>query len=120
MDRIARRIEYTGLLDTTITGSRNAFAPMFLWYALKTVGVSGFRSRVKHCLDLASYACERLNSIGQNAWRHPHANTVVFDRPSAEVIHKWQLAVKGTIAHVVTMPQVTQRHIDELVADMKG
>lgn len=118
VDRIARRIEYTGSLDTTIAGSRNAFAPMFLWYALRTIGVSGFRARVRGCLEVAEYACDRLNAIGRNAWRHRNSNTVVFDRPSEAVIHKWQLAAKGDIAHVMTMPQVTRGHIDELVTDV--
>lgn len=115
---IARGIEYTGSIDTTIAGSRNAFAPLFLWYALKTVGVKGFTSRVRSCLEMADYACDRLNASGHNAWRHPHSNTVVFDRPSAAVIHKWQLAVTGKIAHVMAMPQLTREHVDELVADM--
>ncbi|MBA4187670.1 MAG: histidine decarboxylase [Planctomycetaceae bacterium] len=118
VDRIARRIEYTGSLDTTVSGSRNAFAPMFLWYALKTIGVEGFRARVRECMEVAEYACNRLVTAGRNAWRHTYSNTVVFTRPPLAIIQKWQLAVKGEIAHLVTMPHVTRRHIDDLVADL--
>ncbi|MCE9561193.1 MAG: histidine decarboxylase [Planctomycetes bacterium] len=120
VDRITSQVEYTGSLDTTITGSRNALGPLFLWYALRTIGVAGFRSRIRGCLEVADYACEQLNAIGRNAWRHRHSNTVVFDRPSNEMVRKWQLAVTGNIAHVMTMPQTTRERIDLFVADLKG
>ncbi|MFO0808848.1 MAG: histidine decarboxylase [Gemmataceae bacterium] len=118
VDRIARRVEYIGSLDTTLSGSRNALAPMFLWYAFQTVGVDGFRRRVRGCFELADYALERLNAVGRNAWRHPYSNTVVFNRPSEAIVSKWQLAVKGDIAHLITMPHVTRDHIDRLIADL--
>jgi len=35
VSRIARGVEYVGILDTTLTGSRNGIAPLFLWYAIK-------------------------------------------------------------------------------------
>jgi histidine decarboxylase len=31
-------IEYSGILDTTLTGSRSGFVPLILWYALTSVG----------------------------------------------------------------------------------
>ena len=120
VDRISSQVEYTGSLDTTITGSRNALAPLFLWYALKTIGVEGFRGRIRGCLEVADYACEQLKAIGRNAWRHRHSNTVVFDRPSKELVRKWQLAATGDIAHVMTMPQTTRERIDQFVTDLKG
>jgi histidine decarboxylase len=120
VDRIARRVEYIGSLDTTIAGSRNALAPLFLWYAFKTVGLDGFRQRVRRCMEVADYAIERLNAVKRNAWRHPYSNTVVFDRPPQEIVRKWQLAVKGEIAHVITMPHVTRGHIEQLIDDLMG
>lgn len=119
VDRIARRVEYIGSLDTTIAGSRNALAPLFLWYALKTVGLDGFRDRVQSCMEVADYALERLNAVGRHAWRHPYSNTVVFDRPGQAVVRKWQLAVKDDIAHVITMPHVTRGHVDRLIDDLR-
>ena len=41
--RIARSIEYVGVLDTTLTGSRNAITPLMLWYAFEQHGLDGFR-----------------------------------------------------------------------------
>ena len=50
VDRIARSVDYIGTLDTTLSGSRNAITPLFLWYALRTVGRDGFERRIAHCL----------------------------------------------------------------------
>jgi histidine decarboxylase len=120
VDRIARRVEYIGTLDTTLAGSRNALAPLFLWYALETVGADGFRQRVRGCFEVADYARERLSAIGRRAWRHPYSNTVVFDRPPDAIVRKWQLAVKGDIAHLIAMPHVTCGHVDRFLADLAG
>jgi len=118
VDRIARSIEYVGTMDTTILGSRSAIAPLFLWYALRTVGLDGFRQRIEYCFEIAEYAIEKLTQTGHHAWRHPNSVTVVFDRPSDEVISRWQLAVQGEIVHVITMPHVTRQQIDRLVEDI--
>lgn len=114
---IGREVAYTASLDTTISGSRNAFAPLFLWYALRVLGEGGFRERARRCLELAEYARGKLVAAGANAWRHPHANTVVFDRPADAVVRKWCLATEGRLAHIVAMPQVTREQIDELAGD---
>lgn len=120
VDRIARQVEYIGTLDTTLTGSRNSLAPLFLWYAFRSVGLDGFRDRVRACLDVADYAIERLATAGVRPWRHPHSNTVVFDRPPETVVREWQLAVKDDIAHLIAMPQITRDHVDRLVVDLES
>ena len=118
VDRIARSIEYVGTLDTTILGSRSAIAPLFLWYALRAVGLEEFRRRIDYCFETADYAIGRLRQIGRRAWRHRNSVTVVFDRPSMRVIRKWQLAAHHDVAHLMTMPHVTRRQIDRLVEDI--
>ncbi|MCC6123388.1 MAG: histidine decarboxylase [Pirellulales bacterium] len=118
VDRIARQIEYVGTLDTTIPGSRNAFSPLMLWYAFHTVGEEGLRRSVRRCLETADYAIARFAAIGRAAWRHPNSVTVVFDRPSQNIVRKWQLAVLHGAAHIITMPHVSREQIDRFVADM--
>lgn len=118
VDRIARRVEYVGTLDTTLSGSRNAITPLFLWYALRTVGLDGFRRIVGECFEVADYAVEQLCRAGRNAWRHKNSITVVFDRPAPGVVSRWQLAVYGGTAHLITMPHVTCEHIDRFIADL--
>ena len=115
--RIARSIEYVGVLDTTLTGSRNAITPIMLWYALQQQGLEGFRDIVTECLAVAEYAVGRFNDAGIPAWRNRNSVTVVFPRPSAEVVRKWQLAPYEDIAHLITMPHVTRETIDDVVDD---
>ena len=118
VDRIARSIEYVGTMDTTILGSRNAITPLFLWYAFRTLGLEGCRRRVEYCFDVADYAIQRLSEVGRRAWRHRNSVTVVFDRPTPDVVSRWQLAVQRDIAHVITMPHVTRSQIDRLAGDI--
>jgi histidine decarboxylase len=118
VDRIARNIEYVGTMDTTLAGSRSAIAPLFLWYAFKTVGLDGFRRRVRECIAVAQYAVERLTAAGRHAWRHKNSITVVFERPSHAIIKKWQLAPYQDFAHIITMPHVTREVVDRLVDDV--
>ncbi|GAB4236114.1 MAG: hypothetical protein Kow0049_21020 [Stanieria sp.] len=118
VERIAQSVEYIGTLDTTLSGSRNALTPLFLWYAFHTVGIEGFKRIIPACLNMADYAIAQLNKINRNAWRYPYSNTVVFDRPSPEVTRYWQLACQGNLSHLITMPHVTSTQIDRLVADI--
>ena len=119
MERIARMVEYVGALDTTITGSRNGITPLFLWYAIKRHGLEGFRNLVRQCHEMADYAIEEMKGIGVTAWRNKHANTVIFPRPSKDVLDRWQIAVHGATGHIITMPHVTKEMVDHLVSDMK-
>ena len=118
VNRIARGVEYVGVLDTTITGSRNAFTPLILWYAFRRCGVDGLKSIVIRALRLADYAIEQFKRHGIEAWRNQHSITVVFPRPSAAMIQKWQLAAKGDIAHIITLPHLDEATIDQLTGEI--
>ena len=106
-----------GVLDTTLTGSRNAITPLMLWYALQQHGLEGFREIVAECLAVAEYAVTRFNDVGVPAWRNRNSITVVFPKPSAEVVRKWQLAPYEDIAHLIAMPHVTRETINAVVDD---
>ena len=118
VQRIARSIEYVGTLDTTITGSRNAITPLFLWYAIERWGHEGFKRRVDRCLANARYAVDRFKEIDIPAWRNEHAITVVFPRPDDQILHKWQIAVHDEIGHVLVMPHTSKELIDSLIRDI--
>lgn len=119
-DRIAKGISYIGSLDTTITGSRNGHSPLFLWYALKTLGIEGLKERYNHSLEVATYCEKRLNDIGIKAWRNPNAITVVLPKTSNQIKDKWQLATEGDIAHVICMPNVSKKQIDLFINDLEN
>ena len=113
--RIARSVEYVGVMDTTLPGSRNAWTPLLLWYALERHGVDGLRETVTEMLAVAEYAVERFAASGIPAWRNRNSATVVFPRPAQPIIRKWQLAPYGDISHLITMPHVARKMVDELV-----
>jgi len=117
VDRIARSIEYIGALDTTISGSRSAFGPLFLWYRLRTLGREGLKAMVHRSLALAAYGVEVLRARGIDAWRNENSVTVVFPRPPESVMKKWIVAPRRGIGHIITMPHMTEDIIDEFVAD---
>lgn len=117
VDRIARSIEYVGVLDTTIAGSRNAVSPLILWYRLRTLRPHGLRDMVRQCLVRAEQAVTRLNAQGIPAWRHKNSVTVVFPRPPASLMEKWIIAPKKGIGHIITLPHLTEAVLDEFVAD---
>lgn len=117
VERVGRAVEYVGVHDTTLSGSRSGFAPLMLWYALASYGEDGIRGLVEGMLDTAEYAVQQFNARGIDAWRHRNSVTVVFPKPSPEVFQKWQIAPEGSEAHIITMPHVTRAMIDELVKD---
>ncbi len=117
VDRIARSIEYIGALDTTISGSRSAMAPLFLWYRLRTLGREGCRELVRRSLALADFAIAALAKQGIEAWRHRNSITVVFPRPPAAIMRKWTIAPRKGIGHIITLPHVREDIIEEFAAD---
>lgn len=117
-DRIARAVSYIGSMDTTISGSRNGHSPLFLWFTIKKLGISGLKERAQHCLKTAAYAELRLREIGISAWRNPNAITVNFPEPNLRIRQKWQLAAEGGWSHIICMPNITTAQIDQLVQEL--
>ncbi len=118
VDRISRSVEYIGTLDTTVTGSRNAITPLFLWYAINSKGKSGFKKICQHCISIADYAISQFSNCGIHAWRNPNSITVVFPRQNENVLAKWQIATQNELAHIITMPHVKADHIDHFINDI--
>lgn len=116
--RIARSIEYVGTLDTTISGSRNGFTPLVLWYAIHHWGREGFAERVQSSLQNAQHAVDALRAAGIAAWRNPDSITVVFPKPPLEIARHWQIAINDDIGHLLVMPSLTRERIDAFVADL--
>jgi histidine decarboxylase len=116
--RVSRQIEYVGSLDSTVSGSRNGFTPILLWYAINKLGFNGFKKMVRGCLRTAEYMVKKFNEIGIRAWKNDHAITVVFPRPNEQICRKWCLAVEGEIAHVICMPHVSREIVDEVAKDL--
>ncbi len=112
-------IDYVQARDTTLSGSRNGHAPLLLWYAIMTRGPAGFAEEVKVCLNNAHYLQERLAALHYPGYRGTYSNIVWFAKPDDSVTRKWDLAVEGSLAHVVVMQHVDQQRIDRFVEDME-
>ncbi|MBB5954215.1 histidine decarboxylase [Saccharothrix tamanrassetensis] len=104
--------------DNTISGSRDALSPVFLWYALRRTGRAGLARRVRHCLEVTGYATRKLAEAGRHPSRAPGGNVVLFDLPPEDVLHRWRLLKHEDRGHLVVMPHVTREHIDRLCADL--
>jgi histidine decarboxylase len=117
-DRIAKGVSYIGSLDTTITGSRNGHSSLFLWYAIKKMGVEGLKKRYLHSMEVAQYCKSEMVKLGIKAWTNKGAITVVFPKTSDAMKNKWQLATEEDVTHVICMPNVTKEKIDEFLSDL--
>jgi histidine decarboxylase len=118
VERVGQAVAYIGTRDTTISGSRNGFTVMGLWYAIRSFGVEGMKQRLSRAMDLADYAEKRFREAGIGARRNKGALTVVFPKPHDSVCEKWQLATAGDIGHIVCMPHVTRAQVDALLEDI--
>jgi histidine decarboxylase len=118
-EMVSQPVVYTGSPDTTISGSRSGHAPLLLWQAIRHHGTSGWRIRADRSRELAQYAVSRLRELGWEAWRNPHAFTVLLKTPSPQLAQRWMLADGGDgWSHIVCVPGVTHGHIDRFLADL--
>ena len=117
VERVGRSVEYVGVWDTTITGSRNAFSPLLLWYALRTLGDEGLAANARRSLELARYAVKGFNDRGVKAWRNRNSVTVVFPQPSPAVMEKWVVAPNRGIGHLIALPHMDEALIDSFIGD---
>jgi histidine decarboxylase len=119
VERLQQRIDYLNSVDTTIMGSRNGQAALYMWYSLRKKGLRGIKQNVEQCLNVARYLKDRLLSENVRSCLNDLSTTVVLERPLDEVfVQRWQLACEEDIAHVVVMPNVTEAKVDQFVAEL--
>ncbi|MCK4892212.1 MAG: histidine decarboxylase [Candidatus Pacebacteria bacterium] len=117
--KIEKPVEYVGILDNTLSGSRNGFTPLILWYAIKKYGKKGFGEIIKTCLVNSDYALERFKKIGWPAWKNKNSIIIIIKKPSNRIVKKLQLAIQGEIAHLIIMPHITKKKIDKIIKDFR-
>ncbi len=118
--KVTRPIEYIETMDTTISGSRNAFSPMMLWYAIEERGYNGFKKEANTCIANARYLYNRLKEIGYSAYLNDFSNIVLFDKPPAEIRKKWQLASQKDTSHIVVMQHATKKILNQFIQDIQN
>jgi len=116
--KVEEHIEYLNSVDTTIMGSRNGQAALYMWYSLRKKGLEGISKDVEHCMETALYLREKLSRFGICCRLNELSSTVVLERPIDDsFVKRWQLACEEDIAHVVVMPNVTRQKINLFVEE---
>lgn len=106
-------IPYVGTQDTTISGSRNGFLALNLWYIFKKKGYEGFKTEGTTCIENAKYLKNKLDAMHYpDTGLFPNQIIVTFKKPSEKIVKKYQLATQGDMAHVVVMQHITKSRID--------
>jgi histidine decarboxylase len=119
VDKLSRYVEYVKIHDNTLSGSRNAIAPMILWHYFATNGLNGVQQEVNSCLKLTTYALEQITKLGVSAHCNGVSPIVYFKKPSDKLCHNWELAIYHGIAHIVILPHVKKILIDQFVNELK-
>jgi histidine decarboxylase len=119
---IQNNIEIIGSNDGTISGCRNGHASIFFKYIIDKKGFKGFKDDIKQCFINAQYLVKKLNEIHEKAeaWRNQNSITVIFTKPSKELIEKYQLAPQGDICHIIALPHATRELLDLFLEDYKS
>ena len=105
-----------------INCSRDPIQPLKFWWIVQKVGVEGWKLQASHIMELTAYLKHRLDKAGYPCWLNDYSNTIFMKCPSAELVHKYQLAQNaddrfgGKLAHVVVMQHFTKEKIDAFVA----
>lgn len=109
-----------------INCSRSGIEPLKFWWLMKTVGDEGWTEQAARIFENTRYLKSELKRIGWPYWNNEYSNTVIFRRPSAKVVRKYNLACGedaafgGKLSHVVVMQHVTKDSIDRLIADLRN
>lgn len=122
-ERLFSTVPYLNSTDSTIMGSRNGHAPLFVWHQLMyKVATGELRSDIDRCFQFARYVAHRMRSEVRNArvLLNELSTTVVFALPPASgateaFVDKWQLACVEGIAHIVAMPSHRRERLDAFV-----
>jgi histidine decarboxylase len=116
---VEMHIDYLNSVDTTIMGSRNGHAALYMWYSLRKKGVHGIKRDVVHCMETARYLRDKLTAAGLTCRVNDLSSTVCLERPMSDAfVKRWQLACEEDICHVVVMPNVTRHKIDRFVEEL--
>lgn len=114
-------VPYLKTHDTTISGSRNGFLAINLWYIFQKKGIKGFKTESKKCIANAKYLASKLKKMDYpNVSHFPNQIIVTFKKPIQQLVSKYQLATQEDLAHVVVMQHITKSRIDGFCKELKA
>lgn len=114
-------VPYVGSQDTTISGSRNGFLALNLWYIFQKKGMEGFKKEGLQCIANAKYLTERLQEMRYpKVFHFPDQIIVTFKKPVQKIVEKYQLATQEDMAHIVCMQHITRSRIDSFCEELNS
>ncbi len=106
-----------------INCSRSGVEPIKFWWLIQTIGDEGWKQQAEQIMSNTQYLKSRLESIHWPYWQNEYSNTVLFKRPSDQIVSKYNLACGEAfgqkVSHIVVMQHVTREAIDMFIADLK-
>lgn len=115
---IQKKVQYVEKMDVTISGSRNGVTPLFLWYAIKRYGKTGFKKLIDDGLKKADYIIDLFNTHNFEAWHHKNSLVVVTKQFSKNVRSKWRVPTSYGFSHLTALPKLTYAMIDNIYRDL--
>jgi histidine decarboxylase len=117
---LKKPIEYLNSVDTTIMGSRNGQASLYIWNILVNKGIDGFKKDARKCTENSNYMINEIRKLDISCFLNKFSTTIVLEKPDSDkFIKKWQLACEGNITHVVIMPSIDKEKINLFISELK-
>lgn len=110
-------IEYIGAEDCTIFGSRSGLVALLMNHIIKN---NNIKEMVNYCIEKSIYLRKQLEEINYYYSYSPYSITTWIPEPGNYIVDKWQLAKENDIAHIITMPSITNEIIDNFINDLNN
>lgn len=118
IDLIKNYVNYVSNYDTTLFGSRNGFAALILWYAIKKKGRIGFEKLIQEAINRSKLYIDKFTTNNIYAWRYEHAITIVLEKLPKEFLEKWRMPSNEYYSTLTALPKLTTSMIDEFIEDV--
>lgn len=109
-----------------INCSRDAIAPVKMWWLIKNDGDAIWTREAKEILDTTKWLCNQLEAIDYPHYVEEASNTVYMKRPSEEIVNRFALAMDyderlgGELAHLVVMQHVSKANLQLMLDALKN
>jgi tyrosine decarboxylase/aspartate 1-decarboxylase len=112
----------------TIVGTRSGASVLSVWALLKHLGKSGYRTIIRHCMEITFFLAEKIASIeGIDIVTKPVVNVLGITSSTynindiAEKLRErgWAISLFPNHIRIVVMPHVYRDHISKFADDLK-
>lgn len=115
-------IAYLNANMRMINCSRSAVEPIKFWWLIQTIGDKGWTEQANAIIENTEYLKKQLERAKWPYWHNKYSNTVLFKRPSEEIVSKYNLACGKAfgqdVSHIVVMQHVNKQAIDTFITDL--